>query len=235
MSRQLYPIEYVQWMKNPTNNDATNAVLKRIQPILNSAITSYAGKDSRMNIKARLSALELMKKYDPNAGIQLNTYLMSNLKKLTRVKRERDAVIHMPENIYYNQQAIKRSAASIWEGTGKEATDTQISDDTGLSVKQIKKANKTRAAMNNSSYMTEKGDHLQSIDRDYSEVWKDYVYFDLDDTNKKIFEWTTGYNDSKILPKNVIAKKLKISSAAVSQRITKMQGDLRAGDNINVG
>ena len=60
-------------------------------------------------------------------------------------------------------------------------------------------------------------------------MWSDYVYYDLDPIDKKIFEWTTGYAGSKIIPKGEVAKKLRITPAAVSLRINKIVKKLEEG------
>ena len=70
------------------------------------------------------------------------------------------------------------------------------------------------------TYTVEKGDTLLQGEVDENEdPWRDYVYHDLDTKSRKIFEWTTGYGGTKILPKQEIARRLKITPAAVSSRI----------------
>jgi len=51
------------------------------------------------------------------------------------------------------------------------------------------------------------------------DLWRDYVYHDLDEKNKVIFEHLLGYNGAPKIPKGDIATKLNISAPAVSQRI----------------
>jgi DNA-directed RNA polymerase specialized sigma subunit len=61
------------------------------------------------------------------------------------------------------------------------------------------------------------------------------VYHDLDEVNRKVFEWTTGYNNKPILKKIDVAKNLKISPAAVSQRIDTIQKRLNEFNSLPPG
>ena len=67
---------------------------------------------------------------------------------------------------------------------------------------------------------------------DPHKVWIDYVYSELDPVNKKIMEWKTGYAGSKQISNNDIARNLKISPPAVSQRIGTITKRLQEGYEI---
>jgi DNA-binding NarL/FixJ family response regulator len=87
-----------------------------------------------------------------------------------------------------------------------------------MSNKRVIKARRNMEGSVSQS-LSEKGD-LPGQQRDPQTVWMDYVYHDLSPSNRKIFEWTTGYNNTKRIPKKDIAAHLKISPAAVSMRVT---------------
>jgi DNA-directed RNA polymerase specialized sigma subunit len=55
------------------------------------------------------------------------------------------------------------------------------------------------------------------------------VYHELTPTDRKIFEWRTGYNGVKKLQAQQIAKKLGVSAGAVSQRTSKIADRLAQG------
>ena len=80
-----------------------------------------------------------------------------------------------------------------------------------------------------SEVQTEKGEAPGAMTKGADEVWADYVYHDLDETGKKIFEWTTGYNGQDRLSKTEIARQLKVTPAAVSSRISKTLSRLNEG------
>ena len=80
---------------------------------------------------------------------------------------------------------------------------------------------------------SEKEEFMFKGNKSPDNIWADYVYFDLDPRDKKIFEWTTGYGGTNIISKGSIAKKLKISPASVSVRINRIITKLAEGDNLN--
>jgi DNA-binding Lrp family transcriptional regulator len=64
-------------------------------------------------------------------------------------------------------------------------------------------------------------------------MWLDYVYFELDPIDKKIYELSTGYKGSEKLPKKEIARQLNISAPAVSKRINKILKKIEEGQELN--
>jgi len=217
--RKLYPEEFGQWYNNP--NEETQAVLlKRIKPIINKAITSYAGGNQAMKTRAYILANQALRTYDPTKDIKLETYLLSQLQQLNRRSRERAALVHVPENIFYNKQKIYQAESEFFEKHGREPNDDELSDISGMSSKHIKTARSYLDTNNDSGYTNDKGDSMLSKDRSASDIWQDYVHHDLDDTDKKIYEWTTGYQGTQIKSKAEIAKALKISAPAVSYRVS---------------
>jgi DNA-directed RNA polymerase specialized sigma subunit len=225
--RKLYPDTYENWKNHPTPEN-TASLLRSIEPTISGAVRSYAGGDPKYRTRARILAVKALKSYDPSKGAQLNTYLMSQLRPLTRITRQRQNVIHVPENIYFNQRAIVRAREDYMEKYQREPSDTAVADATGLTVRQIKKADAyNKGAVSSSMGISEKGDFMNdNKKRDYYDIWTDYVYTDLDDKDKKIFEGVTGYNGAEIKPKQVIAKELKMSPAAVSYRISNITSKL---------
>ena len=216
--RKLYPDAYERWSRAQTPEN-TSYLLKALSPVISSAVKSYAGGDTKHNTRANILALRAIKSYDPSKGIQLNTYVMSQLRALNRIARQKNTIIHVPENVYLNKRAIKNAHAEYVEKYGREPTDTALADATGLTVKQIKQTEKYSGGVPSAMTISEKGDSMADSKRDYYDIWTDYVYNDMDDKDKKIFESVSGYNNKPIKPKQEIARELKMSPAAVSYRI----------------
>jgi DNA-directed RNA polymerase specialized sigma subunit len=66
-------------------------------------------------------------------------------------------------------------------------------------------------------------ENLPGIAKDPMPEIHDYVYHDLDDIDKQVFQHRLGYRGSQVLPNQEIAKKLNLSSAAVTQRAGRIQ------------
>ena len=54
------------------------------------------------------------------------------------------------------------------------------------------------------------------------DVWMEYVHHDAAPIDQKILEWKTGFNGKAIIPTLEIARRLKISPSAVSQRAARL-------------
>ena len=233
-TKKLYPDTYTAW-KNSPNKDNTSKLLKSISPVISSAVKSYGNNDPKTVTRARILAMKAIRSYDPSKGNQLNTHVMSQLKALNRISRQRSNLIHLPENIYFNRKVIEEARVDHVHRTGKDPSDTDIADATGLTKRQINKASEYKNPVASSTFTSDKGDAMKDHTRDYYDIWVDYVYNDMDDTDKKIFEGVSGYNNKPIKPKQQLAKELKMSPAAVSYRVSNITSKLEEMPTNEVG
>lgn len=217
---------YKDWKDNPSDNTLT-PVLEYLKPTINTALTSFTGGDRSLRTRAYILATDAIKTYDPDKGASLKTHVYNNLRRLYRYKADRSQVVHIPENVRLEAVRIHNFVTDFKDKEGREPTVTEITDGTGLSRKKIQKAGLYRSEQPQSMFIGETGDTLISKERDPMSVWIDYVYYDLNPQNKKIYEWTTGYGGNKVLPKQEIAKRLKISPSAVSSRINTIMNKMQ--------
>jgi DNA-directed RNA polymerase specialized sigma subunit len=209
---------YDIWKESPTE-DNLSKVLQDLKPTINSALHTFTGGDKSLTTRAYILTKQALPTYDATKGTSLKTHVFNNLKRLNRVKDERSTVIHIPEGVRVDSKSIYHFKNKFMDKHDREPSLEEIADGTGLSIKRVGKA-LHGGEVPESMGVSEKGDLLNAAStRTKDDIWQDYVYYDLDPVNKKIFEWTTGYLDSKVLPKKEIAAKLKISPAAVSQRV----------------
>ena len=204
--------------------------LKDVQPIINSAIKSYGGGDPSLRTRAQVMAIDALRTFNPNKGVDIKTHVHNTLHGLSRHARKRREPIHIPERWTQEFDRVKAEELSFTSEKGREPTLTELADTLGIPEKRIAliKA-RTPQTMTEGMVTTDKGDLIHTKDEDPLQQWADYVYHDLDDIDKKIFEWGTGYGGSKKLPKIEIAQKLKMSPPAVSQRISKIVKRLSEG------
>lgn len=227
--QQPFPEEYSSWKADPSMKNL-GALMKKVDPVIDKALTSYAGEmGPTLRTKARLMSVDYLKTYDPKKGMALNSYLIQNLQSLNREKANRAYVVHMPENIILTKNKLQTATKEFMSVHGREPNSDELADATGISKKHIANAQGYRPALSGSIAQTEKGDSLFEKKKEYGDIWAEYVYFDLTPMDKKIYEWTTGYSGSPIIPKQDIAKKLKMTPAAVSFRINKIVSKLEEG------
>jgi DNA-directed RNA polymerase specialized sigma subunit len=212
------PASFEKWKASPTD-DNLYAVLKEVEPAVASSINAHAGGDKAYKTKARVLAVEAIKNYDPTRGAALNTHVYNHLRRLNRIRAQRQNALHFPEQIHTDRRVVDEFTKEYTDIHGVEPSDTAIADGLSMSIDRINRTRLKEAPT--SRALSDKGD-LAGKARSQSDIWMDYVYFDLGEKDKKILEWTTGYNGSKRLSKKEIAAKLGISQPAISQRVSKI-------------
>lgn len=200
-------------------------VLKALDGTVRKGLGAFGKGQEHLLPRARILAAEAVRKYAPEERqgpkrASLSTHVYTSLQRLQRVSADRDAAVRLPERSRLDAMAI-RDAAREWEDQhGHEPDLATLSDVTGLSRDRILLAGRAFREISFAGVTGEKGDTLLQTEAKVEEdPWRDYVYYDLDPKGRKVFEWTTGYGGSGILPKQEIAKRLGISPAAVSGRI----------------
>jgi DNA-directed RNA polymerase specialized sigma subunit len=221
---------WAAWDKDRENASSKGDLLKQLQPTIDSALTSYAPEDkTAFKTQANLIALKAAGNYRPSTGNKLSTHVFNNLKSLQRLKAKRSNVVHIPENVILEQNKVRNAEASLTSELGREPTLTELADSTGLSKKRIEYSRNFNSQQSEGQLSSDKGDSLFTKDEDPNRIWAEYVYEEMDNRDKKIFEWSTGYGGIKKLSKQEIASKLNISPASVSARISKIITKLEEG------
>ena len=149
--------------------------------------------------------------------------------RLSRLRADRQTLIHVPENQRFDSAAITRFKADYRDQHNHEPALAEIQDGLSMSKRRILNIEGHTAEVPEARMTSEKGDTPAAAGRTVDDVWTDYVYHDLDDTGKKVFEWTTGYNGREVLPKVEIARRLGVSAPAVSARISRILAKLDEG------
>jgi len=221
-------VMFNDWKDSPSDEN-TKKILDHLQPTINTALMSFTGGDKNLKIRSYILAKKALISYDPNKGASLKTHVYNNLKRLQRFKAERSQVVHIPENVRLDALQINRFAGEFKDKNNREPAIAEIQDGVGLSPRRIRKASLYGSEQPTSKFVGETGDSLISTKRTPQDIWRDYVYYDLDPVNKKIFEWTTGYQGSATISKKKIASNLGITSAAVSSRINTIMKKLQEG------
>jgi len=207
--------------------------LRDAEPIINSAIKSYGGGDHSLKTRARVMALDALKTYDASKNVAFKTHLHNSLHGLSRYARQRRDPIHIPEKWAQDFDRLKRAEAELESERGRPPTLVELSDHLGIPERRLKMLRaRMPDVMSESAVTTEKGDLVKGSETDPMTMWADYVYHEMNDVDKKIFEMGTEYGGGKVLPKGEIARKLGISSSAVSQRINRIADKLQQGVNL---
>lgn len=222
-----YATHFNTWKRNPTPEN-TSLLLKTIQPEIDRGMFAHIGKsnDALLRSRAKGLAIQAIKSYDPSKA-RLGTHVINQLQGLKRISRQQLQILSIPERVTIDQGFVEKAKAELEDELGREASADEIADKTGLSIKRINyiKNFKYPTAEGSLGGMAEEGDEsfMPAVDSAQSNSWLELVYSDVDDINKKIMEWTFGLHGSRRLSNQSIARKLRMTPGAVSQRKAKLQ------------
>ena len=217
---------YMNWKQNqsPAQNDM---IVEKIQPIIDSALKTYVGTDAppTVRLQAKRMALEGLKSYDP-AKSKLKTHMMWHLQGLKRAGAKANQILNVPERVRLDNNYVNTSFKELEDQLGREPSDNELADYTGMSLKRIQKVRNYRPGLSEGaatqSYMdgdgegvTDPASYIPGGSKGLA--WRDFVYDGLDDRSKLIMEHTFGMNGKRILDNISIASKLRITPARVSQ------------------
>lgn len=218
---------YGVWKQKPTPENM-GSLLEKAGPTIDSALRSYAGGNPALKARAKKLAIEAFKTYDPKRGAKISTHLMTQLQPLTRQAREFSQVTKTPERVSADLYKMKQAELEHFDQHARPPSDKELADRSGLSVRRLGKLRRYNLGEVSESGLTEMDEGEQATmypgvnKLDPHAVWLEYVHHDLAPIDQKILEWRTGFNGNEVLPNNEIAKRLKLSPGAISQRAAKI-------------
>jgi DNA-directed RNA polymerase specialized sigma subunit len=224
---------YPQWQKQQTP-ELNTRLMGTIQPIVDTAVSSYAGSNASPTIKnkARLMALKALQTYDPQRG-NVKTHLLSQLQSLRRLSAKEQNIISLPEQVGLDFQRLSAAENELRDGLSRDPTDDELADATGLSTRRIKKIRGFNQPIAEGMTALQSGDSEDAANTDiasslpnytkHTDAWIDFVYGDLSPTDKLVMDMTLGRNGRRKASTQDIARRLNISPGAVSQRAAKIQ------------
>ena len=219
---ELYSEAYNKYSENPSNENLYNTV-QSLDKTINYTLASLNSTDNPvMRNKALIYTANAVKKYDPEAGAKLPTFVTSELRRLIRDQRAINAPIKIPDRVMLDNYAITKAEQRFEEERGREPDIIELADFSGISSQRIKKVKKQMPAMPTEEAFGDTG--LGNAVPDFNREAMDMVYHDSDHVDRKIMEYKLGFASKQKLPTQEITKRLKISPSQVtrrSQRISK--------------
>lgn len=222
------------WKQTPSPA-STGALLRALRPTIDTGLAMHAGNDRSPTAvgHARRIALGALSSYDPSRA-KLSTHVISNLQSMRRYERQRQQVLRVPEQVSLSRQHLMRASADLEDTYGREPTDEELSDYTGIAPRRLQKIRAAVLPASEGMFADNSGDEESSSydpatyqpgasGRRMQHAMHQVVYADLNPINQKIFEWTLGWNGQPRLENREIARRLNLSPGAISQRKAKIQ------------
>jgi DNA-directed RNA polymerase specialized sigma subunit len=229
-----YQTHYDQWKAKPA--PATKSkLLRSVDPVINQAIQTYGGVSKGSPVlrsRARKLALRSFESYDPQRA-SLRTHLMNQLQGLQRPAAQEAQIVRLPEGVALNKQHLDETEKELAYKLGRDPSDQQLANHTGLSMKRIKHIRQAKPTIAHGSVMSGPEESAPEMPASQipgsdpqAEGWEELIYYDLDDVDQYIFDRTLGRHGRKTWPLKRIADNLGITPSAASQRAARIQKKL---------
>ena len=170
-------------------------------------------------------AREAAKTYNPNTGFKFSTHLVNNLKKLSRLSTQYGSVLRVPENTQFGVNKVQKIEKDLEHTLGRQATLEELAHHSGFSMKAVDSMLRTKKTSTGLSSLFD----APALFHSQNDEWVHFVYNDLTDTDKLIFEHMTGFGGKPVLDNKSIAKKLNLSTSTLNNRIKLINKTLAKG------
>lgn len=211
---------YAAYHLEPTQENF-NKVLKSLDPVINRTLVSLGQADNPMlKDQAKIFASRAVKKFNPDAGAQIHTWVTGQLMQLRRSNRELNSPLKVPERIQLDAYHLDRKTKEFHELHHRDPNVHELADFAHMPVKRIAKVKHQFLRVPSGGAVSD--DTNSESETDYMTEAVAYLYDDVDDLGKKILEHRTGYGGKDILSNSELSKLLNVRPDVISKRSAKL-------------
>ena len=212
------------WQQDKTQPNLSK-VVELSRPIIDKAMTSYAPSASpSVKSYGKILTVKAVQTFDPTKGTKFQTYLHTQLQPLRREAYSYDT-LHVPERVRMDLGTLYHVAKQHEEETGMPPSDEELADRMGISMKRINHLRTYQRPVLEEFRTRPKAEEdaelMPSVEQE-SDMWEEFVYQSLGSMDQRIYDMKMGKNGQPQLSVSDIAKRLKVSPSAVSQRLTRI-------------
>lgn len=205
----------------------TDKLIQDHKKLIDAEVRKYAQfvPETFVLVEAYKIAANAAKKWEPTQG-QFSTLLINEFKQLSRLSTQYGNSVRLPEAKQFKINRLNHIEEDLKGKLGRTPSASEIADKAEMSLAEVNNLlnNRKKEVTLNNLVST----NIFS-DNDNRDDWTHFVYHDLPDRDKIIFEHKTGFAGKAILNNEEIAKKLKISPSTVQQRIGLFTNKLKEG------
>lgn len=213
-------LAYQAYLSDPTP-DKLSDVVDQLNPVINYSLSSMnATTDNLIRNKAKIFAADAVKKYSPEYGAALPTWVSGQLMQLKRFKREVNQPVKVPERVQLDAYTLSRAEQEFIDKFDREPDVEELADYAKMPRKRIEKIRRSFRAMPSQGAI---GDGFTQHETDFGAEALDYAYKDADKLDRKIIEMKTGYGGRyEPMPPNKIAAMLGLTPSQLTRRSIKL-------------
>lgn len=232
------------WEAYKADASSVNAgsLLKAVEPVIAKGIKTYGGATPgpTLRSRAKILTLEAAKQYDPYKS-KLQSHLLTQMQRLQRYARQESQPLKIPEQMALDLIHFNRSKSELSDYLDRDPSSHELAQHLGVSMARLNKLRAYRPPTTEGQMFTQAARHgiedfvgpaVRAQDTRADDAWTDYVYGDLEPIDQAIMEHSLGLYGNPRISGQEIAKKLRLSPGAVSQRAARIQQLLDQQDEL---
>ncbi|GIW89586.1 MAG: hypothetical protein KatS3mg109_0018 [Pirellulaceae bacterium] len=217
--------KFESWKKNKSEKTSAE-LMQSLSPYIDVAVRKWVGSDNPVaRAKAEVMVLKAMDRYDPSKA-QISTFIDRQTQPLNRWKARKNVGIALPREQVSGVVRLQEAEADFEAEFGRAPSIDELATRTGLNPTEIQRLYRLKFPVfaeqksNSEEGMSFVDDQAVVSSQD---LWYRSVYHSLPPQDQVVMQHTLGLYGAPVLSNQAIAKKLKISPAAVSQRKSRIQ------------
>jgi DNA-directed RNA polymerase specialized sigma subunit len=226
-------VEKLRQWQNTRSPELFADLVIRYQPVVNSVVNRYSTvgiAPATLRAQATSQLIKAFKSFDPDKGAQPTTHIWNNLQKVQRLATESQISGHIPENRNLKRATFTIVKQNLEDRLGYEPNTSELSDELGWNKKETgRMLNEVHGETTASKAAFDF--YGNSVTKEHSDkALADYLYHELDNKDKVIFEHTFGYGGKPVLNNKDIAKRLRVNEMFVhrsKKRLSKRISEMR--------
>ena len=213
---QRFELDNQAWNKwNSTKSKQDLSVLfKRVEPIINKEVNRWAGgaiAPPVLKIEAKKIALGAFNNFNPSKS-KLSTHVTNNLKGLSRTVYTYANSARLPEHRMIKAKTFIAVEDDLTNKLGRIPTAQELAEKLSWSKKEVGRIRQELRSSYSDSAPTPPG--FDSTFDGSADL--DFIYHDLNNQDKVVFEHTTGYSGAPILDGKSLIKKTGLTQGQIS-------------------
>jgi DNA-directed RNA polymerase specialized sigma subunit len=208
-----------EWNNNGRTTEDSEKLLKQVDPVIRRATNVYSGKvnipKTAIRAEFQIQALKAFEKYDPNKGVQLNTFLTGQLKSGQRFITTYQNVGHIPETRIYKITEFNTAKDVLKDKLGREPSAIEMADHLKWPIREVS-ALELETSRREIPLSTLEADMSSIKPSEEAETLR-LLQYDLDPEERAVYEYLVGMNGKPQLSPGQISQKMGISQSKISR------------------
>lgn len=202
------------WKAKPTPDNLHN-LIKQVGPVIHNAVKANQGTLSPQTVlaEAKIQAVSAFHSFNPKMGVKLSTHVTNALQKVNRLNYKYQEIFEVPEQRRIKYKAYQNAKAHLEDTLGRSPNLEELAHELKWSKAEVTRFNQeARTEFSDTQpYSSDLASHKTT-----DETVMAYIYNDLTNKQKALFEHTTGYGGQPVLSNPQIMKKLDYTQGQLS-------------------